>query len=58
MSSALAYAESGDSSATNLIIVLDGAFIVAAVAAMMFATRDKLRADPFFGAFCHYFYDN
>jgi hypothetical protein len=58
MSSALAYVESGDSSATNLIIVFGGVFTVAAVAATVFATRDKLRADPFFGAFCHYFYDN
>jgi hypothetical protein len=51
MSSALAYAESGDSSATNLIIVLGGAFIVAAVAAMAFVlilisrSRGHRRAD-------------
>jgi hypothetical protein len=34
MSSALAYAESGDSSATNLVIIFGGAFVIAAVAAM------------------------
>ncbi len=36
MFSALAYAESGDSSTTNLIIVLGGAFVIALVAAMAF----------------------
>jgi hypothetical protein len=36
MFSALAYAESGDSSETNLLIVLGGAFVIAVVAAMAF----------------------
>jgi hypothetical protein len=51
MSSALAYAESGDPGATNLVIVLGGAFIVAAVAVMAFVlivisrSRRHRRAD-------------
>ena len=51
MSSALAYAESGDPSAMNLVTVLGGAFIVAAVAAMAFVlivisrSRGHRRAD-------------
>ncbi len=36
MSGALAYAESGDSNATNLIIVLGGAFVVAVVGVLAF----------------------
>jgi hypothetical protein len=36
MSNALAYAESGDSSPANLIIVLGGALVIAVVAAMAF----------------------
>jgi hypothetical protein len=51
MSSALAYAESGDPSAMNLVTVLGGAFIVAAMAAMAFVlilfsrSRGHRRAD-------------